>query len=298
MRSHLASAVLRRQLLLPTLEAGWALSGDGSDGGDGGGSGEEPETRLAIRRLRQTDPSAVRHGCLPLTLGALESSCGMAQRTFVAACRGNRPCQSQGATAAGGRGCQEGPTASAECGDAFSAHRRCWMSSEPVGMRKSWACTRWHDLTAGQSLVNIHSQQESAQWAPLVFSECQEWMPDSYAPCIAGRADVETNLETAEELVYKDFALREPSFLNDHQKRLWRVRRHALTLIAICHKYGTTAVHAAATDTPPEAGVADVQPGPAPLSSVCLQHAAPPRLQLQRQARRCSMRPLLAAGPL
>lgn len=59
-----APAVLRRQLLLPRLDDGRALSGSDISAGNGS------ETRLAIRRLRQAHPSAVcRTGDHPVSPG-------------------------------------------------------------------------------------------------------------------------------------------------------------------------------------------------------------------------------------
>lgn len=128
---------------------------------------------------------------------------------------------------------QWAPLACSECTESLpDSHARC-VTARGCGDYLETARTSRCPMAKRQELLAIETArhpglamllQESAQWAPLAFSECLEWMPDAYAPCVLARAGVQTNLEAAEELVYKDFALREPSFLNDHQKRLWRVR--------------------------------------------------------------------------
>ena len=73
---------------------------------------------------------------------------------------------------------------------------------------------------------------ESTKWAPYIIKSCQDKsLPRSFAPCLLHHGIY------AEELIYPDFDLRIPKFLNDEYKNEWlnRAMNYALDRYSI-HK--------------------------------------------------------------
>ncbi|RKO91931.1 hypothetical protein BDK51DRAFT_34374 [Blyttiomyces helicus] len=60
---------------------------------------------------------------------------------------------------------------------------------------------------------------ESAAWAPVVFSTCEPWMSPTSAPCQA--KVLGPQVVVGEEVVFDDFEIREPVFLNSTYRNLW-----------------------------------------------------------------------------
>ncbi|KAF7365625.1 hypothetical protein MVEN_00436100 [Mycena venus] len=63
------------------------------------------------------------------------------------------------------------------------------------------------------------STPHSDPWMPLSLSACSFGMPAHYAPCAAQKLK---NVEYAEELLYPDFAIREPYFAQEEHRQKWR----------------------------------------------------------------------------
>ncbi|KAJ6473971.1 hypothetical protein C8R47DRAFT_1076414 [Mycena vitilis] len=79
------------------------------------------------------------------------------------------------------------------------------------------------DAVAGSSARFSDALQLStphpSPWIPLSLSTCSFGMPSYYAPCVAKTL---ANVEYAEELIYPDFAIREPYFAHEEQRKTWR----------------------------------------------------------------------------
>lgn len=56
-------------------------------------------------------------------------------------------------------------------------------------------------------------------WKPEIFSECNDMMPETYAPC--KQRKFPEKIEYAEEVVYPGFQLKLPRFFNENQRDLW-----------------------------------------------------------------------------
>jgi len=54
----------------------------------------------------------------------------------------------------------------------------------------------------------------------MVVRSCSHLTPSWFAPCVAARSPLKEHMY-AEELVYPDFMLSLPYFVDDDQKRLW-----------------------------------------------------------------------------
>lgn len=63
--------------------------------------------------------------------------------------------------------------------------------------------------------------QGVAAWLPMVVEECHRWMNAQTAPCLKAAAGPGSNLVAAQELLYPDYKIRRPGFLNDGYATKW-----------------------------------------------------------------------------
>ena len=77
-------------------------------------------------------------------------------------------------------------------------------------------------LQSASMLLSGDVNVPSTQWSPLVIRECTEAMPSHWAPClIKDSPNSKAFIEMAEELIFPDFSISFPQFLDDEMKQIF-----------------------------------------------------------------------------